>query len=54
MVELNVAAQLRNVARISIVRKAWAEEERPHLHGWVYDLRSGKLKELETLHPLVS
>jgi carbonic anhydrase len=53
MVELNVAAQLRNVARIPIVRKAWAEEERPHLHGWVYDIRSGKLKELETLHPLV-
>ena len=53
MVELNVAAQLRNVARIPIVQKAWAEEERPHLHGWVYDLRSGKLKELETLHPLV-
>jgi carbonic anhydrase len=53
MVELNVAAQLRNVARIPIVRKAWTEEERPHLHGWVYDLRSGKLKELETLHPLV-
>lgn len=53
MVELNVAAQLRNVARIPIVQKAWAEEERPHLHGWVYDLRSGKLKELETLDPLV-
>jgi carbonic anhydrase len=53
MVELNVAAQLRNVARIPIVRKAWTEEERPHLHGWVYDLRSGKLKELETLHPPV-
>jgi carbonic anhydrase len=52
MVELNVAAQLRNVARIPIVRKAWAEEEGPHLHGWVYDLRTGQLKELETLHPL--
>ena len=51
MVELNVSAQLRNVARIPIVRKAWAEEEGPHLHGWVYDLRTGKLKELETLHP---
>jgi carbonic anhydrase len=53
MVELNVAAQLRNVAQTPIVRKAWAEEQGPHLHGWVYDLRTGKLKELETLHPLV-
>ena len=49
MVELNVAAQLRNVSRTAVVRKAWAEGRGPHLHGWVYDLRSGKLKELETL-----
>ena len=49
MVELNVAAQLRNVAQTAVVQKAWAEGQQPHLHGWVYDLRSGKLKELETL-----
>ena len=49
MVELNVAAQLKNVAQTAVVRKAWAEERGPHLHGWVYDLRIGKLKELETL-----
>jgi len=49
MVELNVAAQLRNVARTAIVQKAWAEKQGPHLHGWVYDLRTGKLDELETL-----
>jgi len=49
MVELNVTVQLRNVARTAVVRKAWAEGRRPHLHGWVYDLRIGKLKELETL-----
>lgn len=49
MVELNVAAQLRNVSRTAVVRKAWAQGQGPHLHGWVYDLRSGKLKELETM-----
>jgi carbonic anhydrase len=49
MVELNVSAQLRNVAQTAIVRKAWSGEQGPHLHGWVYDLRTGKLKELETL-----
>jgi carbonic anhydrase len=49
MVELNVAAQLRNIAQTNVVRKAWAERQGPHLHGWVYDLRSGRLKELETL-----
>lgn len=49
MVELNVAEQLRNVARTGIVRRVWAGKQGPHLHGWVYDLRTGKLKELETL-----
>ena len=49
MVELNVAAQLRNVARTAVVQKAWTQRQGPHLHGWVYDLRTGKLKELETL-----
>ena len=49
MVELTVAAQLRNVAQTAVVRKAWAEGRGPHLLGWVYDLRIGKLKELETL-----
>ena len=49
MVELNVATQLRNVARTTVVRQAWAEGERPDLHGWVYDLGTGKLRELETL-----
>lgn len=49
MVELNVTTQLRNVARTAIVRKAWEKKQGLHLHGWVYDLRTGKLKELETL-----
>jgi len=49
MVEFNVAAQLRNVAQTAVVRQAWAEGQGPHLHGWVYDVRTGKLKELETL-----
>ena len=34
---------------MTIVQTAWMEKHRPHLHGWVYDLRTGKLKELETL-----
>jgi len=49
MVELNVAAQVRNVALTAIVQKAWSGDRGPHLHGWVYDLRTGTLKELETL-----
>ncbi len=46
MVEINVVQQLQNLAKTSVVRRAWRIGQRPTLHGWVYDLRSGLLKEL--------
>jgi carbonic anhydrase len=47
MVEINVGQQLQNLANTTIVRRAWQLGEPPILHGWVYDLRSGLLKEVE-------
>ena len=44
MVELNVQEQVMNLAKTSIVQKAWALEQRPHLHGWVYGLKDGLIK----------
>ncbi|MCX6317195.1 MAG: carbonic anhydrase [Bacteroidetes bacterium] len=44
MVELNVQEQVMNLAKTSIVQKAWAHEQRPHLHGWVYGLKDGLIK----------
>lgn len=44
MVELNVQEQVLNLAKTSIVQKAWAYEERPDLHGWVYGLKDGLIK----------
>ena len=41
MVELNVQEQVMNLAKTSIVQKAWAHEKRPDLHGWVYGLKDG-------------
>jgi carbonic anhydrase len=52
MVELNVERQVRNVAGSAIVHKAWVEERRPLIHGWVCDLRTGYLKEIETREPV--
>jgi len=49
MVEINVTRQIRNVAGTGIIQKAWHNGHRPKIHGWVYDLRTGYLKELETL-----
>jgi carbonic anhydrase len=41
LVELNVEEQVRNLAKTSIVQRAWKQENRPDLHGWVYGLKDG-------------
>ena len=41
MVELNVKEQVFNLAKTAIIQKAWSNEKRPDLHGWVYDLHDG-------------
>jgi carbonic anhydrase len=44
LVELNVQEQIFNLAKTSIVQRAWKEEQRPDLHGWVYGLKDGIIK----------
>ncbi len=44
LVEVNVIEQVYNLAKTSIVQAAWAKEQRPHLHGWVYRLGDGIIK----------
>ena len=41
LVELNVKEQVFNLAKTSIIQKAWKHEQRPELHGWVYGLKDG-------------
>jgi len=41
LIELNVQEQVMNLAKTSIVQKAWKENNAPHLHGWVYGLDNG-------------
>jgi len=45
-VELNVMEQVSGLAHTSIMQNAWKERQRPHLHGWVYDIRNGLVKDL--------
>src|SRR5689334_19350953 len=35
LVELNVQEQVMHLAKTSIIQRAWKNEKRPHLHGWV-------------------
>jgi carbonic anhydrase len=44
LVELNVQEQVFNLAKTSIIQRAWKEEKRPDLHGWVYGLQDGLIK----------
>lgn len=46
LVELNVAQQVLNLAKVSIIQEAWKEGQYPVLHGWVYDLEDGIIKDL--------
>jgi len=41
LTELNVQEQVFNLAKTSIIQKAWKHEQRPDLHGWVYGLKDG-------------
>lgn len=43
LVELNVKQQVTNVAKTVIIQRAWREESRPMIHGWVFGLDSGLL-----------
>lgn len=47
LVELNVCTQVFNLTKTSIIQNAWKIEQRPHLHGWVYDLKEGIIKDLD-------
>lgn len=46
-VELNVKEQVSDLAKTSIVQNAWKNGQELCLHGWVYGLDSGIVKDLE-------
>ena len=41
LTELNVKEQVYNLAKTTIIQRAWKKENRPDLHGWVYGLKDG-------------
>ena len=47
--ELNVIEQVRNLAKTPIVQQAWSERDL-HLHGWVYGMHNGLVKDLAVIH----
>jgi len=46
LVELNVREQCINIIKIDHVQRAWYKTGFPTLHGWVFDVRTGKIIDL--------
>jgi carbonic anhydrase len=46
LVELNVIEQVQDLGKTSIVQNAWKREQPLHIHGWVYDVKDGIIKDL--------
>ena len=44
LTELNVKEQVLHLAKTSIIQRAWKNEQRPQLHGWVYGLKDALIK----------
>ncbi len=49
LVELNVIEQTLKIAETKIVQKAWHNGRELEIHGWVYGLNNGLIKELNTI-----
>ena len=46
LAELNVEAQVANVCHTTIVQDAWRRGQTLTVHGWIYSLRDGLLRDL--------
>ncbi|MFI3282093.1 MAG: carbonic anhydrase [Rikenellaceae bacterium] len=47
LVELNVREQCINVMKIDHVQRSWVKNQIPQVHGWIFDIRTGLLKDLQ-------
>jgi len=46
--ELNVKEQVKNICSTTIVQNAWKEGKKLSIHGWIYSIDNGILKDLDS------
>ena len=46
-IEVNVMEQVLDLAKTSIVQAAWESKQELQIHGWVYDIKDGLIKDLK-------
>jgi carbonic anhydrase len=49
LVELNVREQCINIIKIDHVQRSWYKTGFPKIHGWVFDVKTGKLIDLKLI-----
>ncbi len=47
LTELNVIEQVYNLCKTSIIQSSWENKKPLHVHGWVYDVSVGIIKDLD-------
>lgn len=47
LAELNVEEQCINVIKSAAIQSSYIKNKRPSVHGWIYDMRNGILKDLD-------
>lgn len=47
LIELNVIEQVYDLGKTSIIQNAWQKRGGPIVHGWVYDISNGLIKDLK-------
>lgn len=47
MCELNVIAQVKHLTNNTIVQKAWKKGRKLYIHGWIYSISNGLIKDLK-------
>jgi len=47
--ELNVKEQVNNVCTMPIVQKAWKKGQELSVHGWIYNIKNGLLRDMGTV-----
>ncbi len=45
--ELNVVEQVRNVANTTVIQDAWRRGQPCTIHGWIYSIQNGLLRDLD-------
>jgi carbonic anhydrase len=49
LAEMNVEAQVANVCHTTIIQDAWRRGQKVTVHGWIYALKDGLLRDLGTV-----